>query len=56
MDFFTVKEVQDVLTNILFVWCKQNQDLGYRQGMHEIAAQLTYAAYAEVYETSDTSK
>ncbi|KAJ3104106.1 hypothetical protein HDU97_009555 [Phlyctochytrium planicorne] len=40
--FFRQEQVQDVLTNILFVWSKLNPDVSYRQGMHEILAPVLY--------------
>ena len=49
MDFFLVKSTQTVLTNILFIWSKQNQEVSYRQGMNEIVAVLTYACFTESF-------
>ncbi|KAN0061783.1 hypothetical protein ACQY0O_005776 [Thecaphora frezii] len=37
---FRQARVQQGLTNALFVWCRQNEDVGYRQGMHELMAVL----------------
>ncbi|EPQ28651.1 uncharacterized protein PFL1_03954 [Pseudozyma flocculosa PF-1] len=37
---FRESRVQKGLANALFVWCGQNQDVGYRQGMHELLAVL----------------
>ena len=37
---FREAKVQKALTNALFIWCKQNEDVGYRQGMHELMAVL----------------
>lgn len=37
---FRQTRVQQSLTNILFLWTLENQDVGYRQGMHELAAVL----------------
>ncbi|KAI8919842.1 rab-GTPase-TBC domain-containing protein [Powellomyces hirtus] len=31
---------QDVMTGILFIWCKLNPDVSYRQGMHELLAPI----------------
>ncbi|CCX05013.1 Similar to TBC1 domain family member 5; acc. no. Q92609 [Pyronema omphalodes CBS 100304] len=36
--FFREPSVQEDLTEILFVYCKLNRDVSYRQGFHEIAA------------------
>lgn len=32
--------VQRSLSHLLFVWARRNEDVGYRQGMHELAATL----------------
>lgn len=40
LDVFRQTSVQQALTNILFLWALQNEDVGYRQGMHELAALL----------------
>jgi len=47
MDFFIDKNTQQVLTNVLFIWSKQNLDLSYRQGMNELVAVLTYTCFTE---------
>lgn len=36
--YFRQTEVQNALTNILFVYTQGNGDIGYRQGMHELLA------------------
>ncbi|KAJ1032921.1 hypothetical protein NDA16_000200 [Ustilago loliicola] len=40
LDIFRLTNVQQALTNILSLWALQNEDVGYRQGMHELAAVL----------------
>lgn len=40
LPLFRQVRVQQSLTNILFLWALQNEDVGYRQGMHELAAVL----------------
>ncbi|KAJ9479036.1 Adenylyltransferase and sulfurtransferase UBA4 [Pseudozyma hubeiensis] len=40
LELFRQTRVQQSLTNILFLWCLENEDVGYRQGMHELAAVL----------------
>ena len=37
---FRRAEVQRQLTNILFVYCKENPRLSYKQGMHEVLASI----------------
>ncbi|KDO17693.1 hypothetical protein SPRG_16905 [Saprolegnia parasitica CBS 223.65] len=32
-----------ILRNVLFVWCKTHPAVGYRQGMHDLAAVVLYA-------------
>ena len=36
-----------MLTNILFIFAKQNIGLGYRQGMSELCAVFLYVLYKE---------
>ena len=42
IDFFTKQEIKDNLSNILYLWSKDNSDFSYRQGMNEILAVLVY--------------
>lgn len=39
-EFFRRAKTQRMMLDILFVYCKINQDTGYRQGMHELLAPL----------------
>ncbi|KAF9264818.1 RabGAP/TBC, partial [Marasmius fiardii PR-910] len=43
IDFFRQPEVQDQLTNILFLYSTTHTAIGYRQGMHELLAPLYFA-------------
>ncbi|KAJ3772334.1 rab-GTPase-TBC domain-containing protein [Lentinula raphanica] len=43
IDFYRNMDVQDQLTNILFLYSSMNTSIGYRQGMHELLAPLYYA-------------
>ncbi|TFK29890.1 RabGAP/TBC [Coprinopsis marcescibilis] len=43
MPFFREAEIQNQLTNILFVYSATHSRIGYRQGMHELLAPLYYA-------------
>lgn len=36
--YFRQPDTQNTLVDVLFVWSKLNDDIGYRQGMHEILA------------------
>lgn len=40
--FFRLPETQSVMLDVLFIFCKLNQDVGYRQGMHEILAPIIW--------------
>jgi len=37
------------LSSILFIWCKRNPDVSYKQGMNEILASVVYVYFQEVY-------
>lgn len=39
--------MQEHLTDILFIYCKLNQDVSYRQGMHELLAPLYWVVATE---------
>ena len=39
-----------MLLNILFIFCKINQDVGYRQGMHEILAPILWVVEQDAIE------
>ncbi|KAL1707767.1 rab-GTPase-TBC domain-containing protein [Schizophyllum commune] len=43
IDFFRDADVQTHLTDILFLYCATNPEIGYRQGMHELLAPIYYA-------------
>ncbi|KAI8379875.1 rab-GTPase-TBC domain-containing protein [Choanephora cucurbitarum] len=38
IEFFRQEDAQQRLTDILFIYCKLNRDVSYRQGMHELLA------------------
>ncbi|KAH7360784.1 rab-GTPase-TBC domain-containing protein [Rhexocercosporidium sp. MPI-PUGE-AT-0058] len=40
--YFRRPETQRILLDILFIFCKINQDVGYRQGMHEVLAPILW--------------
>lgn len=42
MAYFRDPRTQAKLVNILYVYCKLNPSLGYRQGMHELAASVLW--------------
>lgn len=50
MPHFRDARVQASLREILFVYCKLNEDLGYRQGMHELVAVLLWVLGGDAVE------
>ena len=40
--YFCEPSTQSMLLDILFIFCKLNRDIGYRQGMHEILAPVLW--------------
>jgi TBC1 domain family protein 5 len=45
IELFNKKEIKQSLCRILYIWCVENQDLGYVQGMNEILGTLFYSLY-----------
>lgn len=41
-DYFREPSTQAMLVDILFIFCKLNRDVGYRQGMHEVLAPILW--------------
>jgi TBC1 domain family protein 5 len=41
-EYFRQLHTQRILLDVLFVFCKINQDIGYRQGMHEVLAPILW--------------
>ncbi|KAI7897609.1 rab-GTPase-TBC domain-containing protein [Cokeromyces recurvatus] len=52
IDFFRDNQVQQSLTDILFIYCKLNEDVSYRQGMHELLAPLYWVLALESIDQS----
>ena len=50
-DYFHKVEVKDLLTQLLFLWGRENPDYGYKQGMNEILAMVVI-----VFETERVSQ
>ncbi|KAL8809641.1 MAG: hypothetical protein Q9200_003241 [Gallowayella weberi] len=40
--YFRLPSTQSMLLDILFIYCKLNPDVGYRQGMHEVLAPILW--------------
>jgi TBC1 domain family protein 5 len=51
-EYFRQPETQRILLDLLFVFCKINQDIGYRQGMHEILAPILWVVEQDAIEQS----
>jgi TBC1 domain family protein 5 len=48
--YFRQPGTQDMMLDILFVWCKMHPSIGYRQGMHEILAPLLWVVERDAIE------
>jgi len=51
--FFREPRVQNSLLEILFIYCKLNQDVSYRQGFHELAAVMYWVVSCDAITPSD---
>lgn len=45
-----------ILTNVLFIWSKENSEISYRQGMNEVAASLIYVYFREALYNEELDK
>jgi TBC1 domain family protein 5 len=50
--YFRQPATQDMMLDILFVWCKMHPGIGYRQGMHEILAPLLWVVERDAVEAT----
>jgi TBC1 domain family protein 5 len=50
--YFRQPATQNMMLDILFVWCKMHPDIGYRQGMHEILAPLLWVVERDAIEVA----
>ncbi|KAJ3027629.1 UNVERIFIED_CONTAM: TBC1 domain, member 5 [Siphonaria sp. JEL0065] len=50
--FFRDSSVQEMMTDILFIWCKLNPSISYRQGMHELLAPIIHVIETDKIESS----
>lgn len=55
VEFFRSDQVQEQMTDILFIYCKLNQDVSYRQGMHELLAPIYFVLSMESISTPNDS-
>ncbi|KAH8815824.1 rab-GTPase-TBC domain-containing protein [Xylogone sp. PMI_703] len=51
--FFRRQNIQRMMLDILFVFCKINQDVGYRQGMHELLAPIIWVVEQDAIKSTD---
>jgi TBC1 domain family member 5 len=51
--YFRDPHVQRMLGDALFVWCRSNPSVGYRQGMHEVVAMCVWVVEREAVETAE---
>lgn len=47
LEFFTSDDAKAGLSNVLYLWAKDNVEFGYRQGMNEVLAILVCAFFSE---------
>jgi TBC1 domain family protein 5 len=50
--YFRQPATQNMMLDILFVWCKMHPTIGYRQGMHEVLAPLLWVVERDAVSTS----
>lgn len=50
--YFRQPATQNMMLDILFIWCKMHPDIGYRQGMHEILAPLLWVVERDAIEVT----
>ena len=48
--YFREPQSQKMLLDILFIFCKLNADVGYRQGMHELLAPILWVVERDAIE------
>ena len=53
--YFRETKTQEKLLDILFIYCKLNMDVGYRQGMHEILAPILWVVSDDAIDTEGKS-
>lgn len=52
--YFREPKTQSMLLDVLFIYCKLNADVGYRQGMHEILAPIVWVVSRDAVQLSAT--
>jgi TBC1 domain family protein 5 len=54
--YFRKPETQRLMLDILFIFCKINQDIGYRQGMHELLAPILWVVEQDAIDHGNTEQ
>lgn len=54
--FFREPHTQAMLLGILFIYCKLNRDVGYRQGMHEVLAPILWVVSCDAIDPCTSAK
>ena len=54
--YFRESDTQRIMLDILFVFCRLNPDISYRQGMHEILAPILWVVENDAIELGQSSK
>ena len=54
--YFREPHTQAMLLDILFVYCKLNRDVGYRQGMHEVLAPILWVVSCDAIDPASLEK
>jgi TBC1 domain family protein 5 len=47
MNFFQDTNILKLLTSVLFIWCKINADVSYKQGINELLASIVFVYFQE---------
>ena len=54
--YFREPSTQSMLLDILFIYCKLNRDIGYRQGMHEVLAPVVWVVSRDAIDPNSLGK
>lgn len=52
VEFYALDETKQRMSDLLYLWAKDNPQFGYRQGMNEILAILVHAVFSEIVDDS----
>lgn len=54
--YFREPTIQTTLLDILFIFCKLNADIGYRQGMHEVLAPILWVVSRDAVDPTSVTE